>query len=190
MRTTDELNTKATQAAKTSSIILCLSFIIAGMFIMSGIDGYMLESITDINAAVVPDSKIVTTAVGAWMTNYGHYPLTLLAPALAIAGAVMVYFMSIMDQHGAAFIASCVSVSCVILTAGFAMFPFVMPSSTHIHQSLTAWDATSSELTLSIMFWVAIIFVPIILLYSLWTYRKMWGRLDTQFIQENTHSTY
>jgi cytochrome d ubiquinol oxidase subunit II len=102
----------------------------------------------------------------------------------------MVYFMSIMDQHGAAFIASCVSVSCVILTAGFAMFPFVMPSSTHIHQSLTAWDATSSELTLSIMFWVAVIFVPIILLYSLWTYRKMWGRLDTQFIQENTHSTY
>jgi cytochrome bd-type quinol oxidase subunit 2 len=28
------------------------------------------------------------------------------------------------------------------------------------------------------------------LLYSLWTYRKMWQRLDVAFIENNSHSTY
>ena len=73
---------------------------------------------------------------------------------------------------------------------GFSLFPFVMPSSSDINSSLTMWDATSSKLTLEIMFWTAAIFVPLILGYSYWTYRRMWQRLDVQFIRDNQHSTY
>ncbi|MBP1524110.1 hypothetical protein IVY21_01830 [Salmonella enterica subsp. enterica serovar Worthington] len=41
--------------------------------------------------------------------------------------------------------------ACIILTAGIAMFPFVMPSSTMMNASLTMWDATSSQMTLNLM---------------------------------------
>jgi cytochrome d ubiquinol oxidase subunit II len=134
--------------------------------------------------------KEVSLHVGGWMHNYGEFSWTLWAPVLGIVGAVVVYLASLLEKHFLAFLASCISVTSIILTAGFAMFPFVMPSSSHPNQSLTLWDATSSELTLSIMFWVAVVFVPIILLYSLWTYRKMWQRLDVAFIENNSHSTY
>ncbi len=39
----------------------------------------------------------------------------------------------------------------VIFTAGITLFPFVMPSSVSPISSLTLWDSTSSQLTLSIM---------------------------------------
>ena len=50
-----------------------------------------------------------------------------------------------------------------------------MPSSIDLSSSLTMWDAVSSHKTLGIMFVAAAIFVPIILLYTLWSYIKMWG---------------
>jgi cytochrome d ubiquinol oxidase subunit II len=78
----------------------------------------------------------------------------------------------------------------VILTAGFSLFPFVMPSSTQLNSSLTLWDAASSHRTLTVMFWAAAIFVPIILAYTVWTYRAMWGRVTVQHIREHSHSAY
>ncbi|MGO2923933.1 MAG: cytochrome d ubiquinol oxidase subunit II, partial [Hafnia paralvei] len=74
--------------------------------------------------------------------------------------------------------------------AGVTMFPFVMPSITNPSMSLTMWDATSSLLTLQVMTVVAIIFVPIVLLYTIWCYYKMFGRLDKKYIEENTHTLY
>jgi len=78
----------------------------------------------------------------------------------------------------------------VIFTAGFAMFPFIMPSSLVPSNSLTMWDSTSSELTLNLMTVVAFVMVPIILGYTTWTYYKMFGRLDSKFIEENKNSLY
>ncbi len=76
------------------------------------------------------------------------------------------------------------------MTVGVAMFPFVMPSSTVINNSLTMWDATSSQLTLTTMTFAAIIFVPIVLAYTIWCYYKMFGRVTKQDIETNTHSLY
>ncbi|MEC8524442.1 MAG: cytochrome d ubiquinol oxidase subunit II, partial [Pseudomonadota bacterium] len=73
---------------------------------------------------------------------------------------------------------------------GFSLFPFLMPSSSTPDHSLTMWDVTSSQMTLNIMFWVAMVFVPIVLSYTIWGYYKMWGRLTTDFIEENQYSTY
>lgn len=70
------------------------------------------------------------------------------------------------------------------------MFPFVMPSSSNPNHSLTVWDSVSSRLTLEIMFWVALVFVPIIVLYTSWAYKVMSGKVTAAFIRENDHSAY
>jgi cytochrome d ubiquinol oxidase subunit II len=189
IRTIDGLEFRATRTAKYTAVLLFVCFAGAGVWV-SNIDGYLLNQIADVNGIVTPDLKQVSQQTGAWMNNYANYPWMILFPALALICCVLVFVCSQTAMHALAFIASSIAVACVILTAGFAMFPFIMPSSSNFNSSLTMWDATSSELTLSIMFWVAIIFVPIILAYSFWTYRKMWGRLDTQFIRSNQHTTY
>ena len=94
------------------------------------------------------------------------------------------------EKGALAFVFSSLTLACIILTAGIAMFPFVMPSSTMMNASLTMWDATSSQLTLNLMTYVACVFVPIILLYTTWCYWKMFGRITKEHIESNTHSMY
>ncbi|MDU7306571.1 MAG: cytochrome d ubiquinol oxidase subunit II, partial [Escherichia coli] len=78
----------------------------------------------------------------------------------------------------------------VIFTAGITLFPFVMPSSVSPISSLTLWDSTSSQLTLSIMLVIVLIFLPIVLLYTLWSYYKMWGRMTTETLRRNENELY
>lgn len=190
LRTLDSLEGRARSVAKFAAVSLVMLFAAAGIWLNIGIDGFVIEQMPNANTAFTPDHKLVSQQAGAWLMNYQLYPWMMLAPILGFIGAISVYFCAEADRAGFAFIASSVSLAGIILTAGFSLFPFVMPSSTDINSSLTVWDATSSLLTLKIMFWVAVVFVPIIVTYSFWTYRKMWRRLDTHFIRRNQHSTY
>jgi cytochrome d ubiquinol oxidase subunit II len=190
IRTVDGLEIRSAKAAKFAAVLLIVSFAAAGYWVAQYIPGYLVAAMPDANSSFVPADKLVTTELGAWMNNYQTYPWMQAAPIVGLAGALLVYFGMVIRRAALSFVASSLSVTGVILTAGFSMFPFIMPSSTALNDSLTLWDATSSQLTLEIMFWVAMVFVPIILLYSFWTYRKMWHRLDTQFIRDNQHATY
>lgn len=112
------------------------------------------------------------------------------APVLGFAGAALAILFVRIGISSLAFIASSLAMSGVILTAGFSMFPFVMPFNSHPASSLTLWDAASSHLTLTVMFWAAVIFVPIILAYTVWTYRAMWGKVTVEQIRAHYHESY
>ncbi len=60
------------------------------------------------------------------------------------------------------------------------MFPRVMISSTDPAWSLTIYNASSSQYTLSVMSIVALIFVPIVLAYQGWTYYMFRKRITTK----------
>ena len=68
----------------------------------------------------------------------------------------------------------------VISSVGLTMFPFILPSSIDPRSSLTVWNASSSHLTLFIMLVVPVIFVPIILAYTAWVYKVLWGKVDRE----------
>ena len=89
-----------------------------------------------------------------------------------------------------AFVLSCVAVAGVVLTAGFALFPFIMPSSSDPASSLTVWDAVSSQRTLQVMFWGALIFLPLIVAYTSWVYRVMRGKVTEQHVRDGGHALY
>lgn len=114
----------------------------------------------------------------------------LIAPIMGFVGAIGVFLLAKTRLHGLTFACSSITQAGVIMTAGFSLFPFVLPSSTHPDVSLTLWDSTSSELTLSIMTVAALIFVPTILGYTIWCVYKMWGRMTVEHLNENTHSLY
>ena len=89
-----------------------------------------------------------------------------------------------------AFIGSSFAIIGVIGTVGISLFPFVMPSSTDLSSSLTVWDSTSSRLTLSIMFWATMLFMPLIIVYTSWAYKVMSGKVTAAYIKENEHAAY
>ncbi|WP_261815475.1 cytochrome d ubiquinol oxidase subunit II [Vibrio gallicus] len=189
MKTTADVHKRARTVAQLMGIATVALFAIAGVWIQS-LNGYVVASQMDLAGPSNPLTKEVIVEAGAWMNNFAKYPAMWAAPIIGLAMPLLAALMSRIERGGFAFVFSSLGNAGIIFTAGLSMFPFVMPSSLNPSQSLTMWDATSSELTLNIMTVVAFVMVPIILAYTTWSYYKMFGRLDDKFIEENKNSLY
>jgi cytochrome d ubiquinol oxidase subunit II len=190
MKTDAELHRKASMATAVTGTLAAVLFIVAGIWLAYGIDGYVLTSVIDGNKAMTPLMKTAEVQPGAWLANYDKFPALILAPLIGIVGMLCAALLAVMKKGALSFLSSSLGIAGIIVTAGGSMFPFLMPSSSNPNMSLTMWDATSSENTMMIMFVVACIFVPIVLLYTLWSYFVMYGRLTKKHVEENTHSLY
>ncbi len=190
VRSNLDVYARAKKIASIASIVVIALFAIGGVWIAFGIEGMRITDGLEPGGVANPTLKTVEVAVGAWMDNYSKYPLMIIAPVMGLLGAFGAALLARAGKAGMAFLNSCVSVAGIILTAGFSMFPFIMPSSLNPNHSFTAWDATGSELTIKVSLFAAIIFVPIILSYTSWCYNKMWGPQTVKNIQNNDHSLY
>lgn len=188
-RTEGVIQERAIRGATIAALVCILAFV-AGGFWVANLDGYHISSSLDPNAIDAVMSKNVVRTPGGWLENYRALPWTMVFPALGVVGAVLAVVMVRAGKTLLAFVLSALAEAGIIGTAGVSMFPFLMPSSSHPSASLTAWDAVSSHTTLAIMFWVALIFVPIILAYTGWAYRVMRGKLNEQQILNNEHALY
>ncbi|QIM66927.1 cytochrome d ubiquinol oxidase subunit II [Mannheimia granulomatis] len=184
MKTTDELRNNSRKVAQVSAIVVLVAFVIAGVW-LSFKDGFVLTSELDRNAQSLLTNKTVAVETAAWFRNYTEMPVLWIVPALVAIGALLTIVSSKANRSGWAFFSSSVMIIGVILTAAVSMFPFIMPSITHPEMSLTVWDSTASQYTLTVMLIVACIFVPIVLGYTIWSYIKMYGRLDASYLEEN-----
>jgi cytochrome bd ubiquinol oxidase subunit II len=169
-----------------TGIAAMTAFGVAGIWLVIGIDGLTIVSQPALDALPNPLAKTVEIIPGAWLANYAAYPLTMAFPALGFIGVILTILLSRAGRPGWGFFTSSLAITGVIMTAGISLFPFIMPSSTDLGSSLTIWDASSSHLTLSVMFWAVVIFLPIVIGYTIWNYRKMWGRLSIEEMQERT----
>jgi len=190
MRTEDAIAKRARGAARIFGVVFILAFFLAGIWQAYGIQGFRIVAAPDPGGVVVPLAKTVEKAAGAWMANYAAHPGMWLAPVLAVGGGLLALVLSAAGRGGAAFVLSAAALAGTILTAGFAMFPFVMPSSTFPNASLTAYDAVSSHRTLNLMFVAVVLFLPVVLLYTGWVYRVLRGKVTEKRIREETHSAY
>ncbi len=73
-------------------------------------------------------------------------------------------------QTNWAFVMTGLNIVFSTITVFMGLYPRVMPSSLNPDWSLTIYNASSSEYTLRVMTIVALIFVPIVLIYQGWTY--------------------
>ena len=102
--------------------------------------------------------------------NYLSYPVLFLVILLAVAGLIgSRVFMARQAYFKAWFSSALTIVSCTFFGV-IGLFPNLFPSSLNARYSLTAFNASSSPLTLKIMLTVVIIFVPIVLAYQIWAY--------------------
>ncbi|NLF49801.1 MAG: cytochrome d ubiquinol oxidase subunit II [Leptolinea sp.] len=93
----------------------------------------------------------------------------ILSYLVLIIQAVVGFFI-FRRQYGKGFIMQSLTIAGVTASAFLTLFPRVLISSTNPVWSLTIYNAASSPYTLQIMSIVALIFVPIVLVYQAWTY--------------------
>lgn len=190
MRADPVIKKRARKTVLLLSPVVIFLFIVGGIWLYYGIEGYHIVSQPDHGSIPNPLDKVVVRTQGAWFDIYHEQPIALLAPITALTGAALAWILAFFRRPGLGFLTSSLSVAGIIATAGLAMFPFVMPSKTVPNSSLTLWDATSSHMTLTIMFWAVAIFLPIVLIYTIWSYVRMWGQLNIDHIENSRHSFY
>lgn len=170
----------------TLAAILSLVLFAAGWAFVAWTDiGFRIVGTID---AAGPSNPLRTTseiAAGAWLANYALHPWMMIAPLLGFGGAVVALIGIRRRIESAAFAGSSASAVGIIATVGLSMFPYILPSSIDAHSSLTVWNASSSEKTLGIMLFVTVVFLPIVLAYTAWAFKLMWGRVTAHEVATN-----
>ena len=188
LKTDGPVAARAARYGSLAALLGAVLFALAGVWIANGIPGLRIESLVDGNAPSNPLAKSVVAAPGLWFDSYRAMPATVLAPIAGLLGALASALALHRRRGGLALVASGVSLAGVILTVGFAIFPFLLPSSSMPSASLTLWDASSSHLTLWIMLLATIVFLPLILAYTTWVYRVLRGKVTADSLGDNPNA--
>ncbi|MCB1417303.1 MAG: cytochrome d ubiquinol oxidase subunit II, partial [Nitratireductor sp.] len=117
-------------------------------------------------------------------------PWMMIAPALGFLGALGALIGLRRGVEGLTFLSSKLSVVGIISTVGLSMFPFILPSSIDPRSSLTVWDSSSSHQTLFIMLGCVVIFLPLVLAYTAWVYKVLWGKVTEDSVREHSDQVY
>jgi len=149
---------------------LLLFFTHGVYFVALKTDGVVRESARRLAARSGILTVVVAAAFLLW-TVLAHLSVPVLVVALVAAVALVASLVAnLAGKEGWAFAFGAITVATAILTLWFALYPNVMPSSTDPANSLTIENASSTDYTLTIMSWAALVFLPLVLLYQGWTY--------------------
>ncbi|MDK4701796.1 cytochrome d ubiquinol oxidase subunit II [Rhizobium sp. CNPSo 4062] len=181
---------RARRYGTLAALAIIVLFALGGLFLWMGIDGYHIASAVDVEGPSNPLLKTVEHSAGAWLVNYSAHPWMMIAPVLGFVGAAAALLAMLGRREVTVLLFSKLAIFGIISTVGLSMFPFLLPSSLDPRSSLTVWDASSSHLTLFIMLVVTIIFLPMILAYTAWVYRVLWGKVDEQTVNDKSGHAY
>jgi cytochrome d ubiquinol oxidase subunit II len=173
--------------AALATIVL---YALAGYVLWSHVDGYRVTGALPTDGPSNPLLKMVEVQPGAWFANYAARPWLWAAPGLGLAGALLALLGLSLRREVPTLLASALGIAGIILSVGASMFPFILPSSIEPRASLTVWDSSSSHLTLFIMLVVTAVFIPLIVAYTSWVYKVLWGKVDADAIRDDRGHAY
>jgi cytochrome d ubiquinol oxidase subunit II len=190
MKTDGDIARRARAVSRVAALAWVALFALAGVWIW--MSHYGMAIVTGALPGGEPDplAKTAVAQAGAWLANYGKWPLTMLVPMVGLAAPLLVAALSGIRHRLVVFTVSGLGIAGVIGSMGVSLFPFLLPSSSHPGSSLTVWDASSSHRTLGIMLIAVIIFLPIVLAYTGWVYRVMRGPVTSAYIAANRDTSY
>ncbi|MGV1761139.1 cytochrome d ubiquinol oxidase subunit II [Rhizobium sp. A22-96] len=181
---------RARRYGSIAALVVIVLFALGGVFLWMGIDGYRISSVIDATGPSNPLLKTAEHSPGAWLANYSAHPWMIVAPVLGFVGTAAALLALLGRREVTVLLFSKLAIFGIISTVGLSMFPFLLPSSLDPRSSLTVWDASSSHMTLFIMLVVTIIFLPIILAYTAWVYRVLWGKVDAKTVNDKGGHAY
>jgi cytochrome d ubiquinol oxidase subunit II len=181
----EPMSLRAAAVGRVAALVYAICFIAAGMWVASVIAGHQIVSQANVLGPSNPTTKHVAVNPGAWLLNYRAHGTLWLVPAIALLAAGATWGLLGARRPGVAFLSSCLTVAGTILTAGIALFPFLMPSSTLPDHGLTVWDASSSARTLFLMLVAVGVFLPVVLAYTAWVFRVLRGQITLEEIRRH-----
>jgi cytochrome d ubiquinol oxidase subunit II len=179
---------RAQRALSVLAPLYVLLYIAAGAWLAFGVPGFRIDGqiVTD-----GPSNPLLKQASigGSWFANGPLGRWACVAAAVAVVAALVTPLLVRRGASFTSFVTSAAAIAGTVLSAGLALFPFLMPSSLDPRSSLTVWDASSSHSTLSLMLFATAILLPVVVIYTGWVFRVMRGRVSLEHIRKS-HGMY
>jgi cytochrome d ubiquinol oxidase subunit II len=121
-------------------------------------------------------SRRVTNLYNNYLTN----PWLFILPLMALTALIMIRIYIRRGAWWKAWFASCLNIVGTVLFGVIGLYPNLLPSSLDPAFSLTAFNSSSSPLTLKIMLGVALTFVPVVIIYQVWVYHLFKGKVTEE----------
>lgn len=188
-RTEGAIEQRARRIALIGGLALVVLIVLAAAWVILGIPRPEILSMAGPGAPSNPMAKTVDFS-GSWLANFQAHPRMFVAPALAVLGVPAAALLAGSGRAVAAFAASSVGIGGLLWTVGFGLFPFMLISTTDPRSSLTIWDASASHLNLQWSLAITLVFLPVVLLYTQWAYRVIWGKVTEAEIVKGDHTLY
>ncbi len=190
IKTDGAVAARARTVGSISALLTVVLYAVAGLALWTWIDGYSITSTINPTGPSNPLFKTAVVGEGVWFQNYARHGWTLIAPALGFIGMLLAFVLMRARRDNLTILASGLGIAGIIVSVGASMFPFILPSTVDARFSLTVWDSSSSHMTLFIMLVSTAIFLPLILAYTTWVYKVLWGKVDTAGIEDPSKHAY
>lgn len=168
-----------------AAVAVTVLYAAGGFWLAYGNLGFAIAGAVDTAGPSNPRLTGTVLSAGAWLKNYASYPTLTVLPLLGLMGPVIALIGIKRRADGLIFAGSSAANVGIIGSVGASMFPFILPSSIDPQSSLTVWNASSSHLTLFVMLIVTAVFLPLVLLYTAWAYKVMFGRISEEEVSLN-----
>lgn len=164
------------------------------MFLLSGSLWIQLKTVGDaakrskklarpfsmIAAAVLAIFFVATMNLTPLAGNFNEVPILWIVPSLSLISILLTVVFVFKEKTGMAFTFLGLAIISQMATGFVGMFPNMLASSINDAFSVTLYNAAGSALNLKIMFTVAVIFVPIVIAYQLWSYFLFKGKVTKE----------
>ncbi|PWR02049.1 cytochrome d ubiquinol oxidase subunit II [Meridianimarinicoccus roseus] len=189
LKTEGPIAERARRIGAVAGMTAAGGYALAGLWLAVGIDGFAL--VNDVVPAG-PSNPLFSevSREGSWLTAYWLRPWIIVAPVMGFVGIALAVMGLRAGREVSTLLWSKMAITGIIASVGLTMFPFILPSTVAPDSSLTVWDASSSHQTLFIMLVCALIFMPLILAYTSWVYKVLWGKVTEADVNENADTLY
>ncbi|MBT0566325.1 cytochrome d ubiquinol oxidase subunit II [Williamsia sp. CHRR-6] len=152
------------------------------VFLTLKTDGHLrIEAMRAARVWAVP-TVIVFAVFGGWTLAYGEKGWLATVLAVGVAASIVIAAAAAAGREVVAFAATSVSILSLVVLIFGSLWPVVIRATTTRANDLTIAAAASSHYTLTVMTWAAVVMVPVVLAYQIWTYWVFRQRISTAHI--------
>ncbi|MFZ4515320.1 MAG: cytochrome d ubiquinol oxidase subunit II [Acidimicrobiia bacterium] len=155
------------------------------IFLTQKLEGELLARVTRVMPRLMITFFVLMTAVITWTAiarprvteNFVDRPWMAAFPAFALGATLVAWYCIRRQRYLQAFVASSTMIALLMATVAAGLYPVMVPSSINKAYDLTVHNASSANETLTVMFVIAIIGLPFVLLYTAGVYYFFRGKV-------------
>jgi len=172
------------------AVTLTLFLAHGAMFLSLKTDGIVRERAERFAKRLSLVSLVVAAVWAVWAQVAYSVTWTWAAVGVAAVSLIAAWYFCRTGRFGWAFVANCLAIVAAVVLIFGSLYPDVLPAIGEPANSLTVFNASSTDYTLGVMTWVAALLTPVVIAYQAWTYWVFRRRISVADIPEHRELTF